>query len=876
MKCNLFVSMFLLFSIASNHLDSQNLKEGITNYYHSLSQYPQEKLYLHLDKPYYAAGERIYWKGYLIDAISHMPRTQSNFIYIELVDRSNEIVNKTKIKREKDNFHGSILLPADIPAGEYYLRAYTQWMMNAGEDYFYYHRLRIGNALDRSIQTSIRYEEGKEEGYTTVKIRFTNEQNKPLPDIRVENRISVNQKQDKRCFRTTNANGEIYFDIPSTEEEKGERTIKTVFKDGPYKFDKTFYVPLLGNGKKEFALSFFPEGGELLDGCNQRVAFKAQQVDGNSCEVQGYLQDESGDTISTLRTEHDGMGVFTFTPSAGAKYKVTVSRDSLFYREFRLSEVKPAGLQLSVHHRKGMVRYNIMKARQTQWQDTLYLVGHTRGNPHIFIPLTAGQASGRFYDTELPEGITELLLLDKAGTVLSRRLLFIVPDEQVNVEIKPFPSLTERRKYAEFPIQVTDTEGNPIRCSLSVSLTDRNTVIPDSLADNIRSAFLLTSDLKGYIENPGYYFGKDTPTIEHHTELLLLTHGWARFRHSNVLQPPPIGIKHLIEVKQVITGRATKLFGRKAKKCPVILVAPKQEISAITYTDQEGNFAFREVEYCDTVTFAAQARSKAGRATVFLEINSVSSLSPHNPFPARYEENSELNEYDWITRNTYLNEGGMQVVRLKEVTITASKIIRGSHAGVFDHQVSGERLERLTGGSAYDLLYRIPKVRIFQNKFWISSYKKPALLLIDGMYYLPDEAQSVLQNISSEDVEIVEVLLMQSAFLFFGRREDTQGAIVITLKSGANFRKHPSRELVLFTKQGYTHPIEFYHPVYQTPEQKENEKPDIRTTVYWNPNLQTDENGKAVIRFYTPDNVIEPHLIIEGVSANGHMIRLEK
>ena len=146
--------LFLLFCVTNNHLHSQNLKEGITNYFHSISQYPQEKLYLHLDKPYYAAGERIYWKGYLIDAISHIPQTQSNFIYIELVDRSNEIVNKSKIKREKDNFHGSILLPADIPAGEYYLRAYTQWMMNAGEDYFYYHRLRIGNALDRSIQTS--------------------------------------------------------------------------------------------------------------------------------------------------------------------------------------------------------------------------------------------------------------------------------------------------------------------------------------------------------------------------------------------------------------------------------------------------------------------------------------------------------------------------------------------------------------------------------------------------------------------------------------------------------------------------------------------------------------------------------------------------
>ena len=74
----------------------------------------------------------------------------------------------------------------------------------------------------------------------------------------------------------------------------------------------------------------------------------------------------------------------------------------------------------------------------------------------------------------------------------------------------------------------------------------------------------------------------------------------------------------------------------------------------------------------------------------------------------------------------------------------------------------------------------------------------------------------------------------------------------------------------------YYESAEFYHPVYETSEPKENDKPDIRTTVYWNPNLQTDENGRAVIRFYTPDNLIDPHLIIEGVTANGYLLRVEE
>ena len=133
MKHTPFVYLFLIFCMLSTSLHSQNLKEKISDNFTLLSKYPQEKLYLHLDKPYYAAGERIYWKGYLINAISHIPYTGSNFIYIELVSSDDRIQNRYKIKRKNGSFYGSITLPPDIPAGEYYLRAYTQWMMNAGD-----------------------------------------------------------------------------------------------------------------------------------------------------------------------------------------------------------------------------------------------------------------------------------------------------------------------------------------------------------------------------------------------------------------------------------------------------------------------------------------------------------------------------------------------------------------------------------------------------------------------------------------------------------------------------------------------------------------------------------------------------------------------
>ena len=151
MKRNLFILIIVLTAICGDTA-AQDLKEKVSNYFQLHTAYPQEKLYLHLDKPYYAAGERIYWKGYLVDAVSHIPYTKSNFVYVELINRDDKVISKHKVRREQGGFHGSILLPADIPAGEYYMRAFTQWMLNAGEEYFYYRRLRIGKALDRSIQ----------------------------------------------------------------------------------------------------------------------------------------------------------------------------------------------------------------------------------------------------------------------------------------------------------------------------------------------------------------------------------------------------------------------------------------------------------------------------------------------------------------------------------------------------------------------------------------------------------------------------------------------------------------------------------------------------------------------------------------------------
>ena len=140
-----------------------------------------EKLYLQLDKPYYSAGENIWFKGYLVNAVTLAPMRQSRYIYVELIDRNNTVQQRIKIRADEHGFHNCLKLPPETPRGQYTLRAYTQWMRNSGEAFFYNRILTIGNPIDNAVSATIRYTT-EENGQCTAEIVFTDSEKKPIAD----------------------------------------------------------------------------------------------------------------------------------------------------------------------------------------------------------------------------------------------------------------------------------------------------------------------------------------------------------------------------------------------------------------------------------------------------------------------------------------------------------------------------------------------------------------------------------------------------------------------------------------------------------------------------------------------------------------------
>ncbi len=99
--------------------------------------HPQEKVYLHFDKPFYFPGETIWYKAYLADANLLTPSLLSRIIYAELLDHTGEVINRQILKAGEGFANGEFQLPQSLPDGKYYMRAYTQWMRNFDQDYFF-------------------------------------------------------------------------------------------------------------------------------------------------------------------------------------------------------------------------------------------------------------------------------------------------------------------------------------------------------------------------------------------------------------------------------------------------------------------------------------------------------------------------------------------------------------------------------------------------------------------------------------------------------------------------------------------------------------------------------------------------------------------
>ena len=843
------------------------LRDPLLSFFSSIQSRHPEKLYLHLNQPYYGAGDTMWFKAYLTDAVSHRPDTLSNFIYVDLADRRGKIIAARKIKRDSLGFANGIPLPDTLPAGEYTLRAYTGWMLNFEPAFFFRRNINVGNTRSDRIRTDVTYTSAQ------AIVRFADADGRPIRDAEADYELfDRNGKRIEGVRQRTSATGALFVDLPHDSIRNGGY-IRMKLDEGGTAFRRTLFLQPEAH---DFAVQFFPEGGELVAGVPRLVAFKAERADGYPEDVRGSVLDSRGDTVVSFVAEHDGMGTFLLCPLQGETYRALCRAGE---REIRatLPEVGEGACALTTAQAPGRILY---KADGTVPPGSR-LVGHIRGDCCCIVPVDTRRPAGTILTDSLPEGILHLLLVDSTGRPRSERLVFLKrTGKRERWTVTPDKPRYGKREKVRVGIKLEDCDGKPVSADLSVSVTDRRAVRYDSLGDDIRTNLLLCSDIKGYVHNPGYYFRDDDPVREHRLDLVMMTNGWRRFKTRNLYEPEPFTPRHFIERGQYLSGKVIGIVGKPAPEASVSAVALNREnIADAAQADDSGRFVLSGLDFTDTVLFMVAAKTRRGKPTQRIDMDGLyprPPLTERPPFPDSAESvRKAVGDYLKQQKMQYAMIDGMKIFELEGVEVRASNPKRPKITP-FSTVYDTAKLAPFKPMLLYNYLsYFTPDIRsdrknLYVKKGFESGYARAQLNLNGKIVDL-----EYLRGYYVDDVEYVHVVSLTDWRTQEARARDAGinlpnylYRVDIYLKRG---REYGVPDVQTCQVIGYSEDMEFYHPVYDTPEKVNNEiMPDKRTTVYWNPYLKTDQNGNTTIEFYSNDtDQVDYDIDIEGIAPDG-------
>ena len=820
MKNKLFILILIVCNLLTAYVSGEvpPAKTVFTQYMNQAqtfaNNFPREKAYLHFDNTSYYVGDTIWFKAYVTLAEQQTFSQISRPLYVELVDQTGHIADKQIIKLTQGEGNGQFILPPSMLSGYYEVRAYTRWMLAFNEPQYFsrtfpIYQLTNSDKLERSI--------------TTYELSSS-----------MENR-------------------------PSETEEK-------------------------------LNVRFFPEGGQLVEGVTSQVAFKAESKNEGNIELSGTIYTKEGAEITSFETLHDGMGRFEYTPSAQPAIAKVDFQGKKY--EFTLPQALPNGYVLSTVSNAGALLVRVFCNAATP-QDTLAVFISHQGRPYVHQLISCRSDAPQEFilpTRKLPAGVLQVSLINRAGNTLCERFVFANPRAPLQISTKRLKEVYAPYAPIRCELQIKNAKGEPVSGELSVSIRDG--VRSDYLEydNNIFTDLLLTSDLKGYIHQPGYYFASPSPRKQTELDVLLMVHGWRKYDMSQAISTAPFTPLQLPETQLALNGQVkSTILKNKLKDIALSVIVKKDDqfITGGTVTDENGRFTIPVEDFEGTTEAVIQTR-KVGKernkdASILIDRNfspaprayGYKELHPEWKDLAYWQQKAEsfdslymdsirkvegLYVLDEVEIKSKRRQGSNMATKINEKSIDAYYDVRRSVDLLRDNgkivTTIPELMEKLSPQFDWDrsndkLTYRQkPICYIMDNHILSETETQMMLTEVDGLASI-----IISKGTGGIDDEIIQNTKMSEV-------TDSTGVDVSKLDKYSVFYLIPlprrdvlnkSQTAVLGTRQtviqGYTHALEYYSPAYPTKELY-MDKVDKRRTLYWNPSVRTDENGKAVIECY--------------------------
>ena len=853
------------------------------------SGYEPEKIYLQMDGKVYTTDKTIWFKAIVTNACDHSLTRLSAVLYVELIGPDEKIIEKKLIKLEKGLGTGFFDLNQNFAEGTYLVRAYTEWNRNFGTDFFFMEYIQVFASKTKE----------KTEPINKVTLVEKNEKKRQLiacfdPDIidsLQEKELTVIITHDKftdtlSIKKDENNKFRIAYDIPDSCQFVTLKMLTTNL----FSFTKTIVLD-----EDHLDLQFFPESGELVQGIVSRVGFKSLGYNGKGKSVSGEIINRRGDVIARLKSNKLGMGSFIFNNS----YKDTLcyariksQSDSNLLNIYPFPKIAHQGNVLLVSRNGDDI--NLTATSSYLKSDTIYTKVSCRGLVYYEIKgkLKDGVITFSLPAKNLPEGIIAFTMMDNNLQPVAERLYFNEnPQSRLNIEISTEKDTYAQRELTKLNIKTTNHNHEPVAASLSLLVVNQEQMgqIQNS-RQNVLSYFLLSSDLKGEIENPGSYFCNKINYED--LDALMLTQGWRKYLYNKSVDT----VSFQPEPQLNFSGSVRSLLlQKKSAEITIMTFGKRKTVQTIT-TDSLGRFSFNiNDDFGQNLNILIQSANHRGinkdYTIVLNKKESPKVIFNHIPSTGRadslvkklVEDNFERKKVD----ETYKLSGGILLGEVKveayRMTPARKKVMQdyGKPVEVINGEIIQKKEEKWSFGLYSVLQARFPdKIRIFRyDQILFAEIRKdvPTLVVVDGTPVNTDD-YGLIAYIPPSEVSSFEIIkdVSNRSKVWSGFCPEclvvplSIDVIAIYTYGGSGiYGVHKPKGIFKTTIPVFSTPREFYAPKYENLESGDWYKPDLRALVDWEPKLNVDSLGNTSASFYNADLPGNMQVVVEAISEDG-------
>lgn len=810
-----------------------------------------ETIYIQTSKDIYETGEDLWFKAYILNSHYLIPSSISKILCLQLInENNNQPVWQEKYEINNSFSHGHVFIDSDLPEGNYLLTAYTGNSISWSQaEYKNTKRIIIREEIGRGFTFDASFSKS---GYTNndeiiINIKAMSYQNNPLT-VDITATLLKGDQILKSIKSTTKENGTKSLSFNAKYTEPGV-SVKIALEHETAEKTIVLKVPFESENSVQF--NVFPEGGYLIDGIKASVAFKAVGSDGKPLDVMGSII-ENGREIIQFESMHDGMGSFVFTPDIEKNYKVKLLKpdiDSLW----DMPEIIETGVSLQLEEQNNRYLFFKISQNDTSSNRIITLKAQQRG---IVQFITSGNLKDEL-NIKIPtreftgQGIVEFTLYDMDSHPLAERLVYVHPEKKIYIETTLSNETYGTREKAKLHIKLTNEYGDPVVAHLGISVFDK-AYLNSADTKNIFSHCYLSSEIRGNIHNPAYYFDSTNNDRFEVLDLLLLTQGWRRYIWANI-NPELKGR----DFHKVFTD-SVKGFMFPTRRIKRAGVANKLILAYYPEINEEEHLLITDAQ---GVFYLQPAHFKMGQGG-YVYLNPLGNekyqykITLESTFDSINKYNNEVNI--WYPSDIALENPpeensmyypGSGYIALDEVAVIAKATSqhRDKYIGHLNDLINAEFTDHYVCPHGY----LTGNYKAFESDHWCdppdSLKRKP----VEG------ELVSLFKYVDNNNDGIVKT---KAEWII----EDVK----------YEYPKMTAEEILelknLYRIQGLYGAREFYSPNYDK-EKNTGSIPDFRNTLLWAPNVLTDEDGTATIDFFCSDIYTDFIVNIEGVSGDGRL-----